>query len=74
LVRAAVRFWDTLDAAGDRYTNGSPYGQTLWSTQRGLSIALAELGLPRHLLQGPLPPEDPREFAAQLPGWKNEPG
>jgi hypothetical protein len=55
LVQATIRFWEVLDGEGERYSTGLEWGQRLWQVQRGLSYALAQLGVPQGELQVPLP-------------------
>lgn len=52
---ASLRYWDTLDAEGERYSNGSSMGQNLWSLPSSLKYVLANIGVPTNVLKATLP-------------------
>ena len=57
LLGASLRFWDVLDAEGERYTVGLNEGKRLWSIHSNLKYVLANMGVPSHILNSPLPPQ-----------------
>ncbi len=57
ILSAALRFWDTLDSAGARYSTGEPTGAYLWDLTTNLTHVLGRLGVPERVLREPLPPE-----------------
>jgi hypothetical protein len=59
LFHAVCRFWQTLNAEGERYTVGSARGQRLWSVDSNLKYVMANLGVPTAILNAPLPEEGP---------------
>jgi hypothetical protein len=64
LLRAAFRFWETLDAEGERYTVGSATGQRLWSIGSNLKYVMANLGVPTLVLNTPLPEGGPASLVS----------
>ena len=58
-LRAALSFWDELDAVGPRYYS-AVQGERLWTLPNGLHYVLANMGVPNDVLRAPLPPEGPR--------------
>lgn len=58
-LKAALAFWDELDAVGTRYY-WTLRGERLWRVARGLHYVLANMGVPNDVLRAPLPPEGPR--------------
>ena len=55
-LRAVRQYWDCLDAEGERWSTGSPYGSRLWSLPNSIMYVLANLGIPGDTLRAPLPP------------------
>jgi hypothetical protein len=76
LVAACLRFWRTLDAEGERYSNGSRSGHRLWELHTGLHFALSNLGVAETVLNAPLPPEGlaavAEAFVTRRPGMDLE--
>jgi hypothetical protein len=64
LLRATFRFWETLDAEGERYTVGSATGQRLWSIGSNLKYVMANLGVPTSVLNTPLPEGGPASLVS----------
>lgn len=58
-LKAALAFWDELDAVGPRYY-ASLQGRRLWAIPNNLHYVLANMGVPNDVLRAPLPPEGPR--------------
>jgi hypothetical protein len=58
-LHAVLAAWDELDAVGRRYFE-SVQSERLWSLTTGLHYVLANMGVPDHVLQAPLPAEGPR--------------
>lgn len=55
ILQAAVRWWDTLDAVGPRYTVGLREGAWLWNVTTNLHYVLGQVGLNNEQLRAPLP-------------------
>ena len=55
-LRAVRQYWDTFEAEGARYSNGSEVGSFLWSLSNNVKYVLANLGIPGETLRSPLPP------------------
>ena len=64
-LKAAVEFWEELDAEGDRYTFGGPPSR-LWTLPSNIQMVLAHLGLPENRLREPLPPGGLQELATDV--------
>ena len=54
-LEACLEFWDTLDREGNRYTNGSNIGQSLWVEHTNIKYVLANMGVSTDVLNSPLP-------------------
>lgn len=67
-IRAMVRFWDELDAEGERYSLGGQTGQSLWSLPTMLHYCLINAGIPKERMHAPLPPGGLKELVAEIPG------
>src|SRR5690606_11136550 len=64
-LHALVRYWDELDAEGERYSTGASWPKRLWSLPTMLKHCLATLGLPKERCLEPLPPGGIRELINQ---------
>lgn len=58
-LHAALKFWDELDAVGPRYYVVGQ-GERLWRVASTLKYVLANMGVPKDVLNEPLPPGGPR--------------
>jgi len=54
-LQACCKFWDTLELEGNRYSNGSNIGQSLWAEHTTLKYVLANRGVSQDILNAPLP-------------------
>lgn len=52
---ACIQFWDILVQEGNRYSNGSNTGQSLWTLHTNLKYVLANGGVSTELLNASLP-------------------
>lgn len=55
ILQAAVRWWDTLDSVGPRYTVGLREGARIWDVTTSLHYVLGQVGLSNEQLRAPLP-------------------
>jgi hypothetical protein len=55
ILQGAVRWWDTLDSVGPRYTVGLREGARLWNVTTNLHYVLGQVGLNNEQLRAPLP-------------------
>lgn len=60
-LQAALAVWDELDAVGPRYYS-SLQGRALWAVPNNLHFVLANMGVPKDVLNAPLPPGGPRDL------------
>jgi hypothetical protein len=58
-LKAALAFWDELDAVGPRYY-WTLQAERLWPVANSLHYVLGNMGVPNDVLRAPLPPEGPR--------------
>jgi hypothetical protein len=73
-VEDMARAWDVLDAEGARYSVGLNTGGTLWEQPTMLHYALANEGLPKAVLDAPLPPGGLPALLEQLRWGSQESG
>lgn len=66
LLTTSLIYWDTLDAEGERYSNGSSTGQNLWSLPSSLKYVLANMGVSTGVLKAPLPPSGLTEIITSI--------
>lgn len=52
---ACLQFWDIMAQEGNRYSNGSNTGQSLWTVNTNLKYVLANGGVSTEILNAPLP-------------------
>jgi hypothetical protein len=55
ILRAAIHWWELLDAVGPRYTVGLRNGARLWDVTTNLHYVLGQVGLSNEQLRAPLP-------------------
>lgn len=53
---AMIAHWEEVDAVGPRYTGALQFGQRLWELPILLKVVLADRGVSKAQLMGPLPP------------------
>jgi hypothetical protein len=54
-LQACLNLWDRLEQEGNRYSNGSNTGQTLWAEHTNIKYVLANMGVSIDVLNSPLP-------------------
>jgi len=65
-IRAAVRYWDELDAEGKRYSSGTSSPRRLWDTPNMIAYCIGNAGgISKERLCEPLPPGGLRELVNQ---------
>src|SRR5690606_29811097 len=63
---ASVRYWDELDAEGERYSSGPSSPKRLWDTSSMIKYCLGNAGgIPVERVREPLPPGGLRELVNQ---------
>jgi hypothetical protein len=55
-LQAVRQHWSMLHSAGERYTNGLTWGQSLWAIPNNIKYVLANLGATAQTLNASLPP------------------
>ncbi|MCU0553047.1 MAG: hypothetical protein MUC48_27270 [Leptolyngbya sp. Prado105] len=58
MITACLEHWDTFQAEGKRFSNGSARGEDLWALINSLKYVLANVGVPKSLLQAPMLPSE----------------
>jgi len=54
-LNAVVKFYDTFNAEGSKYSNGGQEGRLLWDCGTNIKFVMARMNVPQDVLRAPLP-------------------